>query len=75
MDISLIHSLSKGLMDNNQDLNSVPGTGEKSVNKINLSPDSLGAGRLEHRVTARAIKTYSRTCGVAILDRTVGEHL
>lgn len=57
MDISLIHSLNKGLMDNNQDLSSVPGTGEKSVNKINLSPDSLGAGRLEHRVTARAIKT------------------
>lgn len=51
------HSLNKGLMNNNQDLSSVPGTGEKSVNKINLSPDSHGAGRLEHRVTASTIKT------------------
>ena len=51
------HSLNKGLMNNNQDLSSVPGTGEKSVNKIKLSPDSHGAGRLEHRVTASTIKT------------------
>lgn len=57
MDISLIHSFNKGLMNNNQDLSSVPGTGEKSVDKINLSPDSHGAGRLEHWVTASTIKT------------------